>query len=286
MVRMMKRSSESNYNNQLYIISSPIGNLKDITFRAIETIKEVDYLFCEDTRVTSKLLNAYGIKREIDSYHDHSSSEKEDYIISLLLKGYNVGIISDAGTPIISDPGFELVKKAKENGIKVSPIPGASASIAAITMAALPMKPYLFYGFLNHKESLKIKELESLKDYPFSICFYESPLRIKETIKDMYKVFKDRKCVILREITKMYEESIDLNLSEWNMLDDDLKGEMVIVVEGKTKDNSDNESIDLIKSMDELIKSGLSLKEASKVLSGKINMKSSDIYNEYLRSKK
>ena len=282
---MMRRSSESPYKNCLYIIFSPIGNLKDITYRAIETIKSVDYLFCEDTRVTSKLLSSYNISRELDSYHDHSTKEKEDYIISLLEKGYNVGLISDAGTPIISDPGFEVVKRARDLGYKVSPVVGASASIAAITMSALPMKPYLFYGFLNHKTSVKNKELESMKDYPFSIVFYESPVRIKDTLKEMYKVFGNRKCVISREITKLFEETIDLELSEYDSLNDDLKGEMVIVVEGKNKENEEVK-YNLVDSVDELLSSGLSLKEASKALSTKLNKKSSDIYNEYLRSKK
>ena len=285
MVKKMHRTSESPYKNKLYLISSPIGNLKDITLRALEVLKSVDYLFCEDTRVTSKLLNAYDIKRELDSYHDHSSESKENYIISLLEKGYNVGLISDAGTPIISDPGFELVKKARDLGFSVSPIVGASASIAAIEMSALPMKPYLFYGFLNHKTSIKIKELEKLKDYDFSICFYESPMRIKDTLESMYKVFGERRCVISREITKLYEESIDLNLSEWNELSDDLKGEMVVVVEGKQESGTTKE-FDLINEIDKLLKNGLSLKEASKTIANKINKKSSDIYNEYLRNKR
>ena len=281
----MIRSSESKFNNCLYIISSPIGNLKDITYRALDVIKEIDYLFCEDTRVTSKLLSAYGINRELDSYHDHSTIQKENYIISLLEKGYNVGLISDAGTPIISDPGFELVKKAKELGYKVSPVVGASASVAAITMSGLSVKPYLFYGFLNHKSSSKIKELEALKDYEFTIVFYESPLRIKDTLESMYKVFGDRKAVLLREITKLYEESIELNLSEWNDLPDDLKGEMVVVVSGKSSENN-NQELDLVEEMDNLLKMGYSLKESSKILSNKLNKKSSDIYNAYLRSKK
>jgi len=281
----MKRSSMYETSGILYVISSPIGNLKDITFRAIETIKEVDYLFSEDTRVTSKLLTHFDINRTLDSFHDYSDKEKENYIMDLLTSGKKVGIISDCGTPLINDPGYELVKRCVDNNIKVVPIPGASASLASIVMSGLPVKPYMFYGFLDHKESKKIKELEELKDYPVTIVYYESPNRIHETIKDMYKVFGDRKCALLREITKMYEEAIHFNLSEYDMLPADLKGEMVIVVEGKNKEIV-NEEIDVNKEMDRLIKDGFSVKEASKMLSSKAIMKSSDIYNEYIRSRK
>ena len=281
----MKRSSEIKNKNALYVISSPIGNLKDITLRALDTIKEVDYLFCEDTRVTSKLLKSYNIEKELDSYHDYSSIDKENKIISLLKDGKNVGIISDCGTPIISDPGFELVKRCKDEGIRVIPIPGASAQVAAITMSALPMKPYLFYGFLDHKESKKIKELETLKEYKFSMVFYESPLRINETIKCMYKVFGDRKCVLSREITKLYEESIDFSLSEYKDFPQDLKGEMVLVVEGAPNTMEDTKEIDIIDEMNKLINDGFSIKEASKKIASLTEKKSSDIYNEFQRSK-
>ena len=277
----MIRSSELETKNALYIISSPIGNMKDITLRALDTIKEVDYLFCEDTRVTSKLLAHYNIERTLDSYHDFSSKEKEDYIIGLLHEGKNIGIISDSGTPIISDPGFELVKRAKGEGFKVVPIPGASASTASIVMSGLPVKPYMFYGFLDHKPSKKRKELEALKNYETTIIFYESPLRIHETLKIMYDVFGKRDCVLLREITKMYEESIDFSLDEYESLPDNLKGEMVLIVSYNQDQNTNN--VDLFKEIDIILESGLSLKEASKMLSKRYDMKSSDIYNEYLR---
>ena len=285
MVKKMKRSSEYNTKGILYVISSPIGNLEDITFRALNTIKEVDYLFSEDTRVTKKLLTHYSIEKKLDSFHDYSDSIKEDFIISLLLNGNSVGIISDAGTPLISDPGYELVVKAKENNIKIVPIPGASASISALVMSALPVKPYLFYGFLDHKESKKKKELEELKNYPFTIIFYESPIRVYETLKDMHSIFGERKCSINREITKLYEESIDFNLSEYASLPTDLKGEMVIVVSGKDTIVDTNIPLDLNKEMKELVNNGYSIKEASKILSSKYNIKSSEIYNDYVKVK-
>ena len=277
----MIRSSELEKKNALYVISSPIGNLKDITLRALETIKDVDYLFCEDTRVTSKLLAHYNIERELDSYHDFSSKEKEDYILSLLNDGKNVGIISDCGTPIISDPGFELVRRCKIEGYRIIPIPGASASTASIVMSGLPVKPYMFYGFLDHKPSKKKKELEKLKNYETTIIFYESPLRIHETLKIMYEVFGRRECVLLREITKIYEESIDFNLEEYASLPIDLKGEMVLIVSYNGEQNEND--IDLFKEIDIILKSGLSLKEASKMLAKRTGLKASDIYNDYLR---
>jgi len=283
----MKRSSEYN-NGTLYLISTPIGNLADISERAKDLIEHVDYLFCEDTRVSAKLLTFLGISRHLDSFHDYSDESKEDYIISLLLNNKTVGLISDSGTPVISDPGFELVRKARLNNIKVSPIPGASAQVSALISSGLPSKPYLFYGFLDHKLSNKKKELETLKNYPFTLVFYESPLRINETIKIMYEVFNDRSAVLYREITKLYEESIDFNLSEYDIFPKDLKGEMVLVVSGynelenKTLEND----IDLKDEIDKLIKDGLSLKEASKIVGSKLNQKSSEIYNNYLRLKK
>ncbi|MBP5343032.1 16S rRNA (cytidine(1402)-2'-O)-methyltransferase [bacterium] len=278
----MIRSSELTKTGCIYLISSPIGNLNDITFRALDIIKNVDYLFCEDTRVTSKLLKHYDIERALDSYHDFSSKEKEDYILDLLEKGHSVGIISDSGTPIISDPGYEVVSRAKSEGFRIIPIPGPSASIAAVTMSALPIKPYLFYGFLDHKASKKRKELENLKSYEFTICIYESPQRIHETLRIMYEVFGNRKVSLLREITKLYEESIDFYLEEYSSLPQDLKGEMVIVCEGRKIEKN---NIDLFSEMNIILKDGLSLKEASKMLASKTGLKASDIYNEYLRRK-
>jgi len=286
MVKMMKRSSEFENRGKLYVISSPIGNLKDITLRALETLKEVEYLFSEDTRVTKKLLSSYSISRSLNSFHDYSDDKKEDYIMSLLLSGHDCGIISDCGTPLISDPGFELVKRCTEEGIKIVPVPGASASVAALTMSGLNVKPYMFYGFLDHKESKKIKELEKLKDYDFTIIFYESPLRVNETIKDIFEVFGDRKCALLREITKMYEEAIYFNLSEYKDIPIDLKGEMVIVVSKKEDDDKEETIIDTNEEMNKLIKDGFSVKEASKNLGLRLNKKSSDIYNEYIRNRK
>jgi len=279
----MKRSSESPYKNALYIISTPIGNLSDISKRAIDTFKMLDFLFCEDTRVSGKLLSYLGIKIQTDSFHDFSDKDKEDKILSLLMKGLNVGLVSDAGTPIISDPGYEAVSLAISHGFRVIPIPGATAEVTALTISSLPPKPYLFYGFLEHKKEARATELTSLKDYPFTMVFYESPLRIKNTLKEMYQIFGERKAALSRELTKIYEETIYLNLSEYLSLPDDLKGEMVLSVHGKEKEESHD--IDIILEMHKIIKDGFSVKEASKLIAEKTNLKASFIYNEFQKEK-
>lgn len=280
----MKRTNDFKKSGTLYLISTPIGNLKDISERTLETLKSLDILFCEDTRVTSKLLSHFSINLPLDSYHDFSKSDKEDKIISLLESGKTVGLVSDAGSPIISDPGYEVVKKAVDNNFKIYHIPGASAGLSALCLSSLPPRPYLFYGFLDKQESKKKEELEILESYPFTIVFYESPLRIKKTLKDLYEVFGERKASISRELTKMYEETIYLNLSEYNLLDDDLKGEMVLVVEGKNKEEDKTKIY--TKAMDKLLKDGYSINEASKIVSSLYNLKRKEIYDEYMRRQK
>lgn len=285
MVKRMKRTSEIKTTNALYVIATPIGNLSDISLRALSTLKSLDFLYCEDTRKTAKLLSHYDISLPTDSYHDYSDQEKEDKIISLLKMGKNVGLVSDCGTPIISDPGYEVVRRVIKEGIRVIPIPGASAQVEAMILSALPPKPYLFYGFLDHNEKKRKEELSSLKDYPFTMVFYESPLRLKSTLRAMNETMGDREVSIAREITKIYEETIYLSLSEYNEVPDDLKGEMVIVLSGK-KEEVAPIIIDYISEMNTILRDGTSLKEASKMLAKKTGRKASDIYNEYIREKK
>ena len=282
----MKRSSDFNSKGKLYLITTPIGNLGDFSERAIETLKSLDFLFCEDTRVTKKLLTHFNISLETDSYHDHSDSKKEDKIIDMLKSGMNVGLVSDAGTPIISDPGYEIVRRAVNEEITVIPIPGVTAQVTALTVSTIAPKPYMFYGFLSQEDKKRKDELESLKNYPYTIVFYESPHRIYSLVKEMYNVFGDRFVTISREMTKIYEETIYFNLSEYESLPENLKGEMVVVVEGyKEENNKKYITIDeLMDEMKSLIKSDkYSTKEASKIIASKYKMKSSDLYNEYIR---
>ncbi len=282
----MKRSSEFNSKGKLYLISTPIGNLGDFSTRAIDTLKSLDFLFCEDTRVTKKLLTHFNISLETDSYHDHSDSKKEDKIIEMLKSGMNVGLVSDAGTPIISDPGYEIVRRAINEEICVIPIPGVTAQVTALTVSTIAPKPYMFYGFLSQEDKKRKDELESLKNYPYTIVFYESPHRIYSLVKEMYNVFGDRFVTISREMTKIYEETIYFNLNEYASLPENLKGEMVVVVEGY-KEEMNKKDITMDELMDEmksLVKSdNYSTKEASKIIASKYKMKSSDLYNEYIR---
>lgn len=282
----MKRSSDFNSKGKLYLITTPIGNLGDFSERAIDTLKSLDFLFCEDTRVTKKLLTHFNISLETDSYHDHSDSKKEDKIIDMLKSGMNVGLVSDAGTPIISDPGYEIVRRAVNEEITVIPIPGVTAQVTALTVSTIAPKPYMFYGFLSQEDKKRKDELESLKNYPYTIVFYESPHRIYSFVKEMYNVFGDRFVTISREMTKIYEETIYFNLSEYESLPENLKGEMVIVVEGYKEENNKKDITmdELMDEMKSLIKSdNYSTKEASKIIASKYKMKSSDLYNEYIR---
>ena len=288
MVKTMKRTSEFKNKGEFYLISTPIGNLSDMSERMVETLKSLDFLYCEDTRVTKKLLTYLKIdKLSVDSYHDHSSDDKIDKIVEKINSGLKVGLVSDAGTPIISDPGYEVVKRLIDEDIRVVPIPGITAEVTALTLSSLPPKPYMFYGFLSQNDKKRKEELKSIKDYPFTIIFYESPFRVKNTIKEMYEILGERKASLSRELTKIYEETIYLNLSEYNELDENLKGEMVIVVDGNKCVKEDISLDEAIKLMDELIKKeNLSIKDASKRIALNYDLKSSDLYNEYVRVKK
>ncbi|MCR5741252.1 MAG: 16S rRNA (cytidine(1402)-2'-O)-methyltransferase [Gammaproteobacteria bacterium] len=227
----MKRSSEFNSYNPLYLISSPIGNLSDITERQKEVLNTLDILYCEDTRVTKKLLEHLSIEKlSLDSYHDFSEDTKIDKIVSEIKSGLKVGLISDAGNPVISDPGYEVVRRLVSEDIRVIPVPGISAYTTALTISTIPPKPHMFYGFLSSNDKKRKEELEEIKDYPFTIIFYESPHRIKKTLKDMYNILGDRCVSLSRELTKVYEETIYFSLSEYEEIGDDLKGEMVKAV--------------------------------------------------------
>jgi 16S rRNA (cytidine1402-2'-O)-methyltransferase len=190
----------------LYIVSTPIGNLKDITLRALETLKSVDIIAAEDTRHTQFLLEHYEIKKPLTSFFDHNQSLKGQYLLGLLKEGKTVALVSDAGTPGISDPGYSLIKLAYDNDIKVEVIPGATALITALTLSGLPAHRFVFEGFLPPKTVGRCKKLESLKEEEGTIIFYESPHRVLKTLEDIQKVFSDPYLVVARELTKMFEE--------------------------------------------------------------------------------
>lgn len=264
----------------VYLIPTPIGNLDDITLRAINTLKIVEVIFSEDTRVTSLLLNHLNIKKKLISSHEYNEKENENKFLKYLEDGYDVGIVTDRGTPIISDPGYDLVKIAIEKGYNVVGLPGPTALIPALITSGLNPSPFLFYGFLNSKQSKRKKELEELKKEKATIIFYESPHRLKEMLEDINKVFGNRKISISKEISKKYEEVIRGTIT--NVIDkfDNIKGEFVVVVEGNT-DCVDYTSISVVEHVNAYIKEGNSVNDAIKLVAKDRNVSKKEIYNIY-----
>jgi 16S rRNA (cytidine1402-2'-O)-methyltransferase len=222
---------------RLYIVSTPIGNMEDITLRALRILKEVDLIAAEDTRRTGPLLKHFGIQAPLTSYFEGNELKKRDFILAKLKEGKKVALVSDAGTPGISDPGFRLIQLAIESQLPLVPIPGSSAMITALSVSGLPTDAFLFKGFLPHKSKKRrdlLKELEQVRE---TLIFYESPHRISETLKDILEVLGDREIVLTRELTKAYEEIIRGKVSEiLNQVGDRrLKGEITLVISGKTR---------------------------------------------------
>ena len=265
----------------LYLVATPIGNLEDVTFRAIRILKEVDIIYCEDTRTSQPFLMHYDIKTKKESYHKFNENDKKDEIVKLIKGGMKAALITDAGLPIVSDPGYSLVKALRDEGLRVSVIPGPSAGISALISSGLNPSPYLFYGFLKSKESERDRELEELKYEKATLIFYEAPHRINETLNSIYKIFGNRKASVLRELTKLHEEYVAGNLSDIKDLDN-LKGEMVIVVEGYV---SKEEILNPIEKIDDLIKNGYRLSDAVKEVARIFSLKKNDLYDLYLKEK-
>ena len=279
---MNRQKSFENQAPSLYLVATPIGNLEEITFRAINILNEVDYIGAEDTRNTIKLLNHYNIKTKLISHHEHNLSQSIPKLINLLLEGNNVALVSDAGYPAISDPGYELVKAAIENEINVIPVSGANACLDALVVSGIAPQPFLFYGFLDHQDKKKRKELEMLKNYRETIVFYESPHRINKTLKLMHDVIGDRHIALCREITKKHEEIIRGKISEIISITAELKGQMVIVVSG----NNDNDEVNLspeilITEVDNYVNKGMSVKDAIKEVSKLRKVNKNELYALY-----
>ena len=277
----MKKSQKS-YDNSpsLYLITTPIGNMDDITYRAIKTMEEVDVLLAEDTRVTKLLLNHFGIKNKLVANHKFNEESNVEQIISYLKKGMNVGLVSDRGTPIISDPGYEATKKIIEEGFNVISIPGVTALIPALTSSGLSPQPFLFYGFLNSKDSKQKKELENLKSEKNTIIFYEAPHRITNTLTNILEIFGDRKCSISREITKKFEEIYRGNISEVLPLLENAKGEMVIVVSGNNCVNTFS-NLTIVEHVNLYIKEGKSVMDSIKLVAKERKLTKNEVYTSY-----
>jgi 16S rRNA (cytidine1402-2'-O)-methyltransferase len=214
----------------LYIVATPIGNLEDITLRALRVLKEADLIACEDTRHTRKLLAHYQINTPTISYHEHNERERSVELVKKLEAGQNIAVVSDAGTPLISDPGFRIVQEAIERAISVVPIPGPSALIAALSAAGLPEREFTFVGFLPARRTARRARLAELAGVPSTLIFYEAPHRIKETIDDARELLGNRDCVLAREVTKLHEEFVRGRLSEIELSDGATRGEMVLMI--------------------------------------------------------
>ncbi len=278
---------QKSYDNSptVYLIPTPIGNLEDITLRAINILKEVDVIFSEDTRVTALLLNHLKIKKKLIPSHEHNEGENKEKLLEYLKSNKNVGVVTDRGTPIISDPGYELVKTAISHGYNVVGLPGSTALIPALITSGLNPAPFLFYGFLNSKDSKREKELQDLKNEKATLIFYESPHRLEKMLESMLKIFGNRKISISREISKKFEEVIRGNIEEVIKVMTNIKGEFVIVVEGNTE-SVDYTRITVIDHVNSYIKAGNSVNDAIKLVAKDRGVAKKEIYNEYHGIKK
>ena len=273
---------QKSYNDtaSLYLIPTPIGNLDDITVRSLNTLKTVDVILCEDTRDTGLLLSHYDIKKKLVSCHEYNEDKIIDNVVSMLKDGLNIGLVTDQGTPIISDPGYIISRGVIEAGFNVISLPGAIAFVPALTMSGIEPSPFMFYGFLNSKNSKQIEELKSLKDYKYTIIFYEAVHRIKSTLENMLEVFGDRNIAICRELSKIHEEICRDKISNVIPLVDSMKGEFVIVVEGN-KDIVDYSNLDVVEHVKMYVDDGMSEKDAVKLVAKERGVAKSIIYNEY-----
>ncbi len=259
----------------LFLIATPIGNMDDITYRAIETLRNVSVIFAEDTRITNQLLTRFQIKNKLIASHQYNEK-----LLNYLSNNENVGLVTDRGTPIISDPGYYLAKAAIENSYNVVSIPGATAFVSALITSNIEPLPFTFLGFLNSKSSKRKKELENLKNYNTTLIFYESPHRIIETLNDMLEILGNRNCSISREITKKFEEIYRGSISEIISEIDVLKGEFVIVVEGNKNVNQFS-NLTIIEHVNLYIKEGLDVKEAIKKVAKDRQLNKNEVYSEY-----
>lgn len=275
--------SQKSYDNSptLYLIPTPIGNMEDVTIRAVNTLKMVDVVFCEDTRVTGQLLKYLDISKKLISSHNYNESENKDKLLEYLSNGSNVGLVSDRGTPIISDPGYELAKYAIEKGYNVVSLPGATALIPALTSSGISPMPFYYYGFLNSKDSARKKELEFLKNIDATLILYEAPHRINKTLKDLGNILgNNRKISISREITKKYEEIYRGTIGQLIAEQNNYKGELVIVVEGN-KNTTEYKTLSIEEHINLYMEDGKSSMDAIKIVAKERGMKKSEVYDIY-----
>ncbi|MGD6834725.1 16S rRNA (cytidine(1402)-2'-O)-methyltransferase [Sutcliffiella halmapala] len=281
--------SDKYKEGRLYLVPTPIGNLEDITFRSLRMLKEVDFIAAEDTRQTKKLCNYFEISTPLISYHEHNKQQSGKKIIELLKEGKDVALVSDAGMPSISDPGYEIVVEALEERLYVVPMPGANAALTALIASGLVAQPFYFYGFLDRHKKEKKKELDKLLRMQDTIILYESPHRLKDTLSAMLEVLGDRKIVVSRELTKKFEEFTRGRISEVLALlgDQAIKGECCLILEGNSEEILDEgeawwQSLSLQEHVEHYMKEGnQSSKDAIKQVSKERELPKREVYQAF-----
>lgn len=276
---------QSSYDDSptLYLVPTPIGNLEDMTYRSINILNTVEVIFSEDTRVTLQLLNNFDIKKKLIALHDHNEDSEKEKVLEYLKNGKSVAIVTDRGTPIISDPGYKTVKHVTDNGYNVVGLPGANAFVPALITSGIEPSPFMFYGFLNSKDSKRKTELENLKFCKYTIIFYEAPHRIKKTMEEILDIFGDRQVSLSREISKKFESIYRGNISDLLPTLDNIKGEFVIVVSPYKEDNSNNNELSVIDNVKLYIENGMEVMDAIKRVAKERNIPKNEIYREYHR---
>lgn len=273
-------------NGLFYIVATPIGNLSDITLRALEVLKKVDIILCEDTRVTRVLLNKYGINKTVRAYNDHSDEKARKTITEEIKLGKSIALVSDAGTPLISDPGYKLICNLRELDIKIETIPGACSAIAALTLSGLPSDKFLFLGFLPTKSKARLEIFDEYKSIKATLICFESPNRLVDTLEDLEAILKDSKISVSREITKLFEETITgspAKVKEYYIQNPDrLKGEIVICIESNWQEY---DSIDLIAKELEKLMERKSLRDAVEIVASQYKIPKKQVYKLALDSK-
>ena len=271
----------------LYIVATPIGNLEDITLRALRVLKEVDVIAAEDTRHTQILLSHHDIHTPLTSYHEHNEKTKAQDLVARLARGQNIALVSDAGTPTISDPGFRLVVQAIRAGVRVIPIPGASALTAVLSATGLPTDRFVFEGFLPAKKKQRRERLQILRDEIRTLIFYEAPHRLRDALDDIHELLGNREAVLAREVSKIHEEFLRGPISELvrSLGGGDVRGEVTLIISGSAGESRANE--DLLKAeIRELKRQGLRVKEIAEVLGEKFGYPKKDIYRLALHGEK
>lgn len=276
---------------KLYLCATPIGNLEDITYRVVRTLKEVDLIGAEDTRNSIKLLNHFDIKTPMTSYHEFNKYDKAKVLVEDMLQGKNIALITDAGTPGISDPGEELVRQCYQAGVEVTSLPGAAACITALTMSGQKTRRFCFEAFLPKDKKEKANVLESLKNETRTIILYEAPHRLKKTLKELMETLGDRELTVCRELTKRYEEAFQTTLGKAieKYTDMDIKGEFVLVIAGKPEEEIIQEKrkqwemMSVEEHVEYYVNQGKDKKEAMKLVAQDRGVSKRDIYNEYNR---